>query len=317
VDTLDFVTASANLRSHIFGIETRSKFDIKQMAGNIIPAIASTNAIIAGMLVLQAIYVLWAEWSKARCVNLSRLSGRVCTIFPPQKPNPACGVCADAYVELGVDPHVVTLQQVLSDVVRAPLAAGGLAYGSGGDFDEDEETELAAYEGTRLLLDPDFDDNANKTLIELGLGLGKTLTVVDEDSKWASLNLLIGDLPVSAELGDRANKSWILRGRIPTIARKPEPVAKPADEDDDEDKDASEDDIVVVSAQTESLAGKRRTAAELEADDAAIGHESASKRPRTTADQNRATDNDPPAKRARRSEGAVVGSSADDAIELD
>jgi ubiquitin-like 1-activating enzyme E1 B len=30
VDTLDFVVASANLRSHIFGIEVRSKFDIKR-----------------------------------------------------------------------------------------------------------------------------------------------------------------------------------------------------------------------------------------------------------------------------------------------
>lgn len=30
VDTLDFVVASANLRSYIFGIEMRSKFDIKR-----------------------------------------------------------------------------------------------------------------------------------------------------------------------------------------------------------------------------------------------------------------------------------------------
>lgn len=30
VDTLDFVAAAANLRSYIFGIETRSKFDIKR-----------------------------------------------------------------------------------------------------------------------------------------------------------------------------------------------------------------------------------------------------------------------------------------------
>ena len=29
-DTLDFVAASANLRSIVFGIETRSKFDIKR-----------------------------------------------------------------------------------------------------------------------------------------------------------------------------------------------------------------------------------------------------------------------------------------------
>jgi ubiquitin-like 1-activating enzyme E1 B len=37
VDTLDFVTASANLRSHIFGIETRSKFDIKRESAWLCP----------------------------------------------------------------------------------------------------------------------------------------------------------------------------------------------------------------------------------------------------------------------------------------
>lgn len=30
-DTLDFVASSANLRSILFGISTRSKFDIKRM----------------------------------------------------------------------------------------------------------------------------------------------------------------------------------------------------------------------------------------------------------------------------------------------
>ncbi|KAK0567314.1 E1 ubiquitin-activating protein uba2 [Tilletia horrida] len=303
---LDFVTAASNLRSHIYSIQPRkTRFEVKQMAGNIIPAIASTNAIIAGMLVLQAIYVLRAEWAKARCVNLSRVSGRVCTIFPPQKPNPACGVCADAYVELAVDPHKVTLRQVLADVVRAPRAAGGLAYGSGGDFDEDDEVELAAYEGTRLLLDPDFDENADKPLVELGLELGKTLTVVDEDAKWTSLNLLIGDPPLSAELVDRANKSWVLRGRIPTIGRKPQPPVKPADEDDEDAAGGGgdDDDVVVVAAPTEPVAGKKRSAAELEGAD---------------GNDNEALDG-PASKRPRRAAGggAVVGSTADDAIELD
>lgn len=62
-DTLDFVTASANLRSIVFGIETRSRFDIKQMAGNIIPAIATTNAIVAGLCVLEAFKVLKGDYS--------------------------------------------------------------------------------------------------------------------------------------------------------------------------------------------------------------------------------------------------------------
>ena len=65
-DTLDFVTASANLRSTIFGIETKSKFDIKQMAGNIIPAIATTNAIVAGLCVLQSFKVLRGEYASTK-----------------------------------------------------------------------------------------------------------------------------------------------------------------------------------------------------------------------------------------------------------
>ena len=68
-DTLDFVTAGANLRSIVFGIETKSRFDIKQMAGNIIPAIATTNAIVAGLCVLQAYKVLRGEFTSTKEVR--------------------------------------------------------------------------------------------------------------------------------------------------------------------------------------------------------------------------------------------------------
>jgi len=68
-DTLDFVTASANLRSIVFGIDTKSRFDIKQMAGNIIPAIATTNAIVAGLCVLQAFKVLRGEYPSTKEVR--------------------------------------------------------------------------------------------------------------------------------------------------------------------------------------------------------------------------------------------------------
>ncbi|KAK7755042.1 E1 ubiquitin-activating protein uba2 [Diatrype stigma] len=66
IDTLDFVTASANIRSHIFGIDKKSRFDIKQMAGNIIPAIATTNAIVAGLCVLESFKVLQGDYDKAQ-----------------------------------------------------------------------------------------------------------------------------------------------------------------------------------------------------------------------------------------------------------
>jgi ubiquitin-like 1-activating enzyme E1 B len=65
-DTLDFVAASANIRSTIFGIDRKSRFDIKQMAGNIIPAIATTNAIVAGLSVLQSFKVLKGDYAQAK-----------------------------------------------------------------------------------------------------------------------------------------------------------------------------------------------------------------------------------------------------------
>ena len=40
-DTLDFVASCANIRANIFSIIKKSRFDIKSMAGNIIPAIAT------------------------------------------------------------------------------------------------------------------------------------------------------------------------------------------------------------------------------------------------------------------------------------
>ena len=42
-NSLNFVTAASNLRAHIFGIDQKSRFTVKEMAGNIIPAIATSN----------------------------------------------------------------------------------------------------------------------------------------------------------------------------------------------------------------------------------------------------------------------------------
>lgn len=57
---LNFVVAASNLRSKCFNIERKSPFDVKSLAGNIVPAISSTNSIIGGLLVLQALRLLKA-----------------------------------------------------------------------------------------------------------------------------------------------------------------------------------------------------------------------------------------------------------------
>lgn len=54
---LDFVTSASNLRSEVFHIARKSRWEVKEIAGKIVPAIATTNAIIGGFIVLEALKV--------------------------------------------------------------------------------------------------------------------------------------------------------------------------------------------------------------------------------------------------------------------
>jgi len=64
---LDFVTAATNLRALTYGIPMQSRFDVKSIAGNIIPAIATTNAIVAGLEVLEAVKIVRGDDIAASC----------------------------------------------------------------------------------------------------------------------------------------------------------------------------------------------------------------------------------------------------------
>lgn len=55
---VEFVTSAANIRAASFRIPLHSLFEAKGIAGNIVHAVATTNAIIAGLIVLEAIKVL-------------------------------------------------------------------------------------------------------------------------------------------------------------------------------------------------------------------------------------------------------------------
>lgn len=95
--SMDFVTSAANIRAHIFSIPIRSRFDVKAMAGNIIPAIATTNAIISGVIVMQALNILSGKLDKCKTIYLNRQPNPrkkllvPCCLVPP---NPKCYVCA-------------------------------------------------------------------------------------------------------------------------------------------------------------------------------------------------------------------------------
>lgn len=86
-DAMDFVTSCANIRSLVFSIPQKSRFDVKSMAGNIIPAIATTNAITAGMVVLHAFKVLEEKYNQCQSVYMRLRANPRNQIFVPDKSN--------------------------------------------------------------------------------------------------------------------------------------------------------------------------------------------------------------------------------------
>ncbi|XP_055949998.1 SUMO-activating enzyme subunit 2-like [Argiope bruennichi] len=109
---MDFVASVSNLRAHCFLIPLQSKFDVKAIAGNIVPAIATTNAVISGLLVLQLINILKGDITKCRTawLNESAKGGKkMISSAQLEKPNPKCFVCSPLTPEVAVKVNVKTL----------------------------------------------------------------------------------------------------------------------------------------------------------------------------------------------------------------
>lgn len=218
-DTLDFVAASANLRSHLFGIEMRSKFDIKrkffrgtskhwltssEMAGNIIPAIATTNAMTAGLIVLQAFKIMRNEMQKAKLVFLTRGTERVLSSEALRPPNPQCPVCSVAQTTVHVDTQRATLKDLVDGLLKLELGYGG---------------EFSVNSDAGLLYDPDEDENLSRTFSDLGLKDDTFLTIVDEDDTTPKVNLVLS----IAEQAIAKDEKPIRLTEKPQIALKPMP----------------------------------------------------------------------------------------------
>lgn len=157
------------------------------MAGNIIPAIATTNAIVAGFIVMRALNLLRNDWDSCTNVFLRGDPAKPLGSFRTIPPRPTCGICADVYVPFPCDPTKLTLGTFIGEVVRSWL---GWKVGE----DDDQEMEVSVFEGQRVLADPDFDDNLSRTLADLGVTRGKMLTVTDEDEKFAIVVFAVASL---------------------------------------------------------------------------------------------------------------------------
>jgi ubiquitin-like 1-activating enzyme E1 B len=137
---MKFVTAASNLRSYIFSITPlQSEYSAKGIAGNIIPAIATTNAICAGLQVLQAFCILQAQQKLQQsspssslslkdtcryidCVrNRSGRSGWYLLSSTLRDANPQCFVCRNATLSITLNVHRWTFRSFLQTIIKARL----------------------------------------------------------------------------------------------------------------------------------------------------------------------------------------------------
>ncbi|KAG2235086.1 hypothetical protein INT48_002427 [Thamnidium elegans] len=169
-DAMDFVTAASNLRAHIFGIEKNSLFDVKSMAGNIIPAIATTNAIISGLVILKAFGILRGEYKNNPRVYLHTSSRLISEAN--SDPNPNCSVCRSRSAMVSVDFEKATLRDLINQVLLLPVDEGGAGM---------EQDEIAIMDGSRMIYDVDFEDMADIPMKEAGLKPDTILRVTNDD----------------------------------------------------------------------------------------------------------------------------------------
>lgn len=123
---MDFVTACANIRAHIFSISTKSRFEIKSIAGNIIPAIATANAMIAGLVVLHAFRVLLQDYQKCPSIYLRQKSIHSKFVLAADKQieqaNPKCYVCSpQPFVNVFVNTQTMTVKEFETELLKKSL----------------------------------------------------------------------------------------------------------------------------------------------------------------------------------------------------
>lgn len=144
------------------------------MAGNIIPAIATTNAMTAGLCVLQAFKVLKDDYDHAKMVFLERSGVRAINSDSLRPPNPFCAVCSVAQAKIMVDLERATLNDLVEDIIRGKLG-----------YPEDFSINTDA----GMIYDPDLDDNLPKKLVDLGIQAETLLTIIDNDDDDTFVNL--------------------------------------------------------------------------------------------------------------------------------
>eukprot|EP00762_Andalucia_godoyi_P008333 ANDGO_07334.mRNA.1 SUMO-activating enzyme subunit 2 len=193
--SMEWVAAASNLRAIVFHLPPESHFAIKGIAGNIIPAVASANAIVAGAMVMEALKMLASQTLQSTGITTSRLVACVRTpatfkrkpcVLVPSRPGPvnkSCVVCQRGSVVLMADLGKMTLGAFVEKVCKqtcgfnVPMVSTerSIIYDAF-DVEDDEDSETAQ----------------RKSLLSWGIHAGSFMVIEDGDAPEKVLQVLCG-----------------------------------------------------------------------------------------------------------------------------
>lgn len=111
-------------------------------------------------------------------VWLSRQPNKILSLSQLPRPNGQCSICRAVYLAIKFKEDSYTLGELVQDVVVGKVGFDG---------------HVIVREGSRVLFETeDFEDNAGKTMKELGLTEGIFLTVLDDDEPHYPVQFSIG-----------------------------------------------------------------------------------------------------------------------------
>lgn len=195
-DALDFVTAATNIRAFNFHISRNSKFDIKAIAGQIVPAIATTNAIISGLLIQECIKLITEEYDKVRQVdclrNTSMVKRKPCLLYPMErpKPNKDCYVCQSNFLVIRLDLKKTTLKFLIDMILKKNLSLVNPMINSGSDLIYEtgddiigEEKEMYEKRLKQYLIDLGLEDNSSLSVEDFFQDINWEISLIHQDSE--------------------------------------------------------------------------------------------------------------------------------------
>lgn len=300
-----FVTAASNLRSSVFGIEPlQSLYSAKGIAGNIIPAIATTNAICAGLQILQAFAILKKQVERkneqsetagldlshccyyVNCLRNRTRNGLYLTASPLEKPNPNCFVCKNAIIPLALNVEEWNLRDFLAKIVKGRLGFEEPTLMLQGDFIWEEGDGAEA----------EFEMNLPKKLSGLPCGGIQHGTVLEIDDNSQNLSIQVAITHQEIWEGDEVPDFPYTVGALPPKKKeepKEEPTATTAESSSNNNDD---DDVVMIvddddEGGTDAARGNDTNAAEKRSiEDVASGDSERRSKKAKTESSNGATD---------------------------